>query len=205
MKLTELETLLNVTFPKAFHKIYETGAMKWLELASAELKERRQEYINDSKAFLMLYANCEPYLFEEIPQAIEKLKEWISWQENDCKVKLSQNVTLIPFGHNGGGDMYCFLYTGDGEPSVILYYHDEYGDPQIAGHDFDEFMYIQMLEAALNYSEDDDEEEKTDCENFQNHLNYLNDEYRRQIEGKDIDELVDYLDGMIFDTAKIWE
>ena len=201
MKLTELETRLNVTFPKAFHKIYETGAMKWLELTSAELKERRQEYINDSRAFLMLYCGCEPYQFEEIPQAIEDLKELIGWQEKDRKVTLSKDVTLIPFGHSGGGDIYCFLYSDEGEPSVILYYHDEYGEPDIIGHDLDEFLYAQLLESVYNNTEDG--EEPFD-DSFKANLQYLNEEYRQKIADKDADALVDDFYSLVFDKAKIW-
>ncbi len=117
MKLFELEQQLGFVFPKAFHTIYETGAMKWLELSEEEFRNNREACINAPKAFLILYCDCEPYLFDQIPEAIETLKEWISWQERDMKVTLSKEITLIPFGFNGAGDMFCFLYTkSDHEP-----------------------------------------------------------------------------------------
>lgn len=198
MKLSELERQLGFTFPKAFHAIYETGAMKWLEMSEAEIMNNREAYINDPKAFLMLNCGCEPYQFDEIPEAIKTLKEWISWQEQDRKVTLSKEITLIPFGHNGGGDLYCFLYSkNDNEPMVVLYYHDMYGDPEIVGHDFDEFLYIQMLDAIEN-------EEDIDGENFQNQILLLNDTYRKKLINKDADTLLDDYYSIVFNTAKIW-
>ena len=51
MKLFELEIQLGFTFPKAFHTIYETGAMKWLELSEEQIKTDREKYINDIYQF----------------------------------------------------------------------------------------------------------------------------------------------------------
>lgn len=198
MKLFELERQLGLTFPKTFHAIYETGAMKWLEMSKEEIRNNREAYINDPKAFLMLNCGCEPYLFDEIPETIELLKEWIDWQEQDRKVRISKEIELIPFGHNGGGDLYCFLYSkSNDEPMIVLYYHDEYGNPKIVGHDFDEFLYIQMLDAAEN-------EEDIHSENYQNHILYLNDTYRQRIINKDTDTLIDDYYSIGFDVAKIW-
>lgn len=198
MKLSELEKQLGFTFPKAFHTIYETGAMKWLEMSKEEIKNNREAYINDPNAFLMLNCGCEPYLFDEIPEAIQKLKEWIGWQEQDENVTLSEEITLIPFGHNGGGDLYCFLDAkSNPEPMIVLYYHDVYDNPQIIGHDFDEFLYIQMLDAVEN-------EEDINGENYQNQMLFLNDTYRKKIINKDADALLDDYDAIGFETAKIW-
>jgi len=198
MKLNELEQQLGVRFPEKFHAIYKTGAMKWLEMSNDEIKEQRADYINDSSAFLMLNCYCEPFLFEEIPDAIEELHEWIGWQERDRKIMLNPNITLIPFGHSGGGDQYCFLYTPQTvEPIIIQYYHDEYGDPIIEGHDFDAFLYHQMLEAVEN-------EEDVDGENFRAQLQYLDEKYRILIEGKDADALRDDFYDLKTETVKIW-
>ena len=198
MKLNELEQQLGVRFPKRFYEIYQTGAMKWLEMNSEEIKEQWADYINDSSAFLMLNCSCEPFGFDEIPDAVETLNEWIGWQERDRNIKLNPNVTLIPFGHSGGGDYFCFLYTPQTvEPVIIQYYHDEYGDPVIEGHDFDEFLYHQMLEAVEN-------EEEVDGENFRTQLQYLTPQYRSLIEGKDADALRDDFYELKIESVKIW-
>ena len=41
MKLMELEQQLGISFPKKFHEIYETGAMKWLEMNSEQIQKNR--------------------------------------------------------------------------------------------------------------------------------------------------------------------
>ena len=199
MTLEELEKQQEVRFPQAFHRIYDTGAMKWLELSQAELKPRIQEYVNDSKAFLMMNCDCEMYLFEEIQGAAEELAKLASWMEEDKKLRIKSSVRIVPFGHSGGGDIYCLLYTeGCDEPSVILYPHDSYEAPSVEGHDFDEFVYIQMLLAAEN-------EEDVEGENFLENIKYLSDKYRPLAEGKTADELTDVLYSLGAEKADIWE
>lgn len=198
MKLAELEKMLGIMLPIRFHEIYETGAMKWLEMRQEQIQQNRDKYIHDEKALLMLNCGCELFLFEEIPHAIETLKEWIQWQEEDEEVTLAKEITLIPFGHNAGGDLYCFLYSPESEePKVILYLHDEYGNPEIIGHTFDEFLYVQMLEAV-------DDDEDIEGRHFQENINYLNDSYRQLIIGKTSDSLKDDYAELTIDEAEIW-
>lgn len=198
MILETLENKLGVIFPAAFHRIYDAGKMKWLEMTAVELKANRSSDINDTDALLMLNCDCELYLFEEIPAAMETLNEWISWQAQDKHRTLLPDVTLIPFGHSGGGDLYCFLYREDFQaPIIVLYAHDHYASPTIIAYDFDEFIYIQMLDAAVN-------EEELDGAYFQNHLNLLPERYRQQIEGKDYDELEGALLSLENQKINIW-
>ena len=94
--------------------------------------------------------------------------------------------------------MYCFLYSNKtDEPLIVLYYHDEYGNPEIAGHNFDEFIYIQLLKAVEN-------EEDIGDEYFQNQIMYLNDTYRQLVTGKDTDTLLDDLYLLKVEEANIW-
>ena len=197
MTLNELETRQEVRFPQAFHRIYDSGAMKWLELTRSELKARIKEYVSDRAAFLMLDCDCEMYLFEEVQTAAEELAQLSQWQE-DKKLRIKDGLRIVPFGHSGGGDIYCLLYTPDNaEPMVIRYFHDSYEAPQIMGRDFDEFVYIQLLLAAEN--EQDVEEEY-----FRNNTAYLSEKYRPMVEGKSADELTDALYAMVFSPADIF-
>ena len=199
MTLNELETRQEVRFPQAFHRIYDSGAMKWLELTRSELKARIEEYVSDTAAFLMLDCDCEMYLFEEIQSAAEELAQLSRWQEEDKKLRIRDGLRIVPFGHSGGGDIYCLLYTPENsEPMVIRYFHDSYEAPQIMGRDFDEFLYIQLLLAAEN-------EQDVEDEHFRSNTGYLNDKYRPMVEGKSADELTDALYAMVFAPADIFE
>ena len=199
MTLNELETRQEVRFPQAFHRIYDSGAMKWLELTRSELKARIKEYVSDRAAFLMLDCDCEMYLFEEVQSAAEELAQLSRWQEEDKKLKIRDGLRIVPFGHSGGGDIYCLLYTPENsEPMVIRYFHDSYEAPQIMGRDFDEFLYIQLLLAAEN-------EQDVEEENFRNNTAYLSEKYRPMVEGKSADELTDALYAMVFSPADIFE
>ena len=198
MTLGELERQQEVRFPQAFHRIYNSGAMKWLELSRAELKARIKEYVSDTAAFLMLDCDCEMYLFEAVQSAAEELAQLSQWQEEDKKLRIKDGLRIVPFGHSGGGDIYCLLYTPENaEPMVIRYFHDSYEAPQIMGRDFDEFVYIQLLLAAEN-------EQDVEEENFRNNAAYLSEKYRPMVEGKSADELTDALYAMVFSTADIF-
>ena len=197
MTLGELERQQEVRFPQAFYRIYNSGAMKWLELSRAELKARIKEYVSDTTAFLML--DCEMYLFEEVQSAAEELAQLSQWQEEDKKLRIKDGLRIVPFGHSGGGDIYCLLYTPENaEPMVIRCFHDSYEAPQIMGRDFDEFVYIQLLLAAEN-------EQDVEDEYFRNNTAYLSEKYRPMVEGKSADELTDALDAMVFSPADIFE
>ena len=199
MTLNELETRQEVRFPQAFHRICDSGAMKWLELTRSELKARIKEYVSDTAAFLMLDCDCEMYLFEEIQSAAEELAQLSRWQEEDKKLRIRDGLRIVPFGHIGGGDIYCLLYTPENsEPMVIRYFHDSYEAPQIMGRDFDEFLYIQLLLAAEN-------EQDVEDEHFRSNAGYLNDMYLPMVEGKSADELTDALYAMVFAPADIYE
>ena len=199
MTLNELETRQEVRFPQAFHRIYDSGAMKWLELSRAELKASIKEYVSDTTAFLMLDCDCEMYLFEEVQSAAEELAQLSQWQEEDKKLRIKDGLRIVPFGHSGGGDIYCLLYTPENaEPMVIRYFHDSYEAPQIMGRDFDEFLYIQLLLAAEN-------EQDVEDENFRNNAAYLSEKYRPMVEGKSADELTYALYAMVFSPADIFE
>lgn len=185
MKLSEVEKQFEVTFPKRFHEIYDTGAMEYLELSNDEFQKVRSKYTNDSKAFLMMNGDCEPLFFEEIPERSEELKEWLSWREEDRKETLRGGIKLVPFAQTGGGDLYLLVYDGSEEPKIVLYYHDYYEVPLLCGRDFDEFLYYAMLD-ALQWDEDMMNGDTWHC-----HLNYLSDEYRAKITGKSVDEPLD--------------
>ncbi len=199
MTLCELERQQEIRFPQAFHRIYGTGAMKWLELSRAELKARIKEYVSDTTAFLMLDCDCEMYLFEEVQSAAEELAQLSQWQVEDKKLRIKDGLRIVPFGHSGGGDIYCLLYTPENaEPMVIRYFHDSYEAPQIMGRDFDEFVYIQLILAAEN-------EQDVEDEYFRNNTAYLSEKYRDLTEGKSADELTDALSEINFAPADIFE
>lgn len=209
MKLSELENRLNLKFPQKWHKIYNTGAMEWLELdkdsyTKDEFRVVMKKYINNPTQFFMMECDCEPLAFEKIADKQNDLNEWISWKCEDEKVRLKEGVNLMPFAQTGGGDLFCFLFENDIENAKIaLYYHDYYETPDIYAESFDEFLYRALLEAA-SYA-DKENDEFIDSEYFNNHLEYLTDKYKILVEGKELSELADDYQDLILKKADIWE
>lgn len=184
MKLSEVEELLGVTFPKKFREIYETGAMEWLELSNAEFRENRDKYINNPKAFMMMNGEFEPLSFAEIPERAKELAERLKWRAEDEGETVRGGITLVPIAQTGGGDMHLLVFEGGIEPKVVMYYADCYDEPLLLGRSFDECLYYAMLE-ALQWDED------MNGAAWQAHLEYLSDEYRTKIAGKSAEELAE--------------
>lgn len=183
MKLSDIEKQFKITFPNSFHRIYDTGAMEWLELPPAEFRKIREKYDNNPKSFMMMNGEVEPLFFEEIPERAEELAKWLSWRAEDTDETLREGTKLVPFAQTGAGDLYLFIYEGKAEPKIALYYHDDYESPLPCFKDFDGLMYYALLDALQC---DEDINGKT----WQSHLDYLTDEYRAKITGKSKEELL---------------
>lgn len=204
MTLAELEKSLDVKFPKKFHEIYDTGAMEWIEVGNEKFNENKDFYLNDPKAFLMLYCDAEPVFFEDIPEYLRGLNEVLEWIEEEHNRKIDEKFRLIPFAMNGGGDFYCFLYEkGMDEPKIVMVAHDTCDLPDVIGKDFDEFLYIMMM-SCVAYAVDDDDFSELEGEQWENNLSYLLPEYRKKIEESTPERLADFYWSINFDEAKIF-
>lgn len=197
MKLSELENKLCIKVPEKMRKIYETGAMEWLETTYEEFMADRDRFINDPKAFLMLDCDCELLRFEQWEERLIEIDEWINWKaESEIGFALKEGIRLIPFAFMGTGDNYCLMYDGNNEPQVVLCYHDSPDDPDIIGKDFDMFLYVTMLNAA-SWDED------IEGEHWNEHLNYLSEEYRNKLIGRNVDDITNEFENMIYPKAKL--
>lgn len=205
MKLSELESKFGVKFPKKWLKIYDTGAMEWLEIGGEKFRESPERYLSDPKAFLMLNCDCEPLPFDEIPERIDEIQEWISWRTKHDGAVLKEGLTLIPFAMTGRGDLHCFLYeeNTNSEPKIILYTHDCFEDRYLKWNDLEQLLYECMLEAA-----DPDYGGDPEDETWQTHLNYLTEEDRAKLIGRTAEDLYDEFLGLPEDPENfenIWE
>ena len=179
MRFTELEKKHGFAFPESFRRIERTGVMEWAECGADEFNRRRQEFYCDPKSFMMIEADCELIMAEDHDHYVGFLDHFSSMSEEYGGLIFNRRYRFVPFGITGGGDIFCFAYDGDSEPFVIKIYHDE-DDYQYCGKDFDEFLYVMMLEAAAYSLGYDHEDYRT--EEWLKHLDYLADEYRALLE-----------------------
>ena len=198
MRLSEIEEYFNVEFPEKFQQIYASGAMDWMECDIAEFNENKEKYISDPASFLMMDSDCEPLFFSEVMESYDRLRQWITWKEDDEKVRLKDDIKLVPFAQNGAGDLYCFLYEDDNEPKVIIYAHDDDDTPGIAADSFDEFLYLVMLSAAA-FDED------IEGDSWKAHFGFLSNEYADKISNRTVADLTDEYDSICFKPADVWE
>lgn len=178
MLYTDIEKKYGFKFPAKFHRILETGALEWAENGVENFRSNMKKYVDDPAAFMMINADCELIftdVFEEYMQNIEEIKKLGEEYQN---LTLNPQYRFIPFAYTGSGDIFCFVYVEDNEPFVILLFHDIF-EYEFYGKDFDEFMYMMMLNAA-SCSLHDGEDYKT--ETWIKHLDYLSDKYRNMLE-----------------------
>jgi len=202
MKLSELEAELKIRFPEKWHQIYHSGTSDWLELTAGQFQTDRIAVMSNPKSFLMMNG-CEPLLFEKIPERLQELQvHWISAWKKYRNLVLKPNLRLIPFAQTAGGDNYCFLYRdGIPEPEIVICWHDE-PEPQMFGRNFDEFLYLNLLDDA-QIAEDIDGYFQSEVWNEQK--NYLNPEFRKKLDSIPEEDLPFAIQDCIFPHADIWE
>ncbi|MBR1735574.1 MAG: SMI1/KNR4 family protein [Firmicutes bacterium] len=178
MTYNDIEKKFCVKFPKKFHEICESGAMEWAECGKDVFDERKNEFINDPSAFMMINADCEPIMTDDYEEYLNWFDEIKKLGEEYENVTLDTKYNYVPFAFTAGGDIYCFVYENDNEPFIIRLFHDE-ADYEYYGKDFDEFLYAAMLDAAAS-SLYDEEEYKN--QTWIKHLDYISEEYRVLLE-----------------------
>ncbi len=176
--------------------------MEWLEAGVGVFRKNRDKYLNDPKAFLMLSCDCEPLMFDEIPERIEEVGEWISWRTEHDGAALKKGVALVPFAMRGNGDLFCFICQGDlmDEPKIMLYCHDCYEDEYLMWTSFDELLYECMLQTA-----DPDFGDDITDEHWQMHLDYLTEEYRTRLVGRSREDMYNEYLNLPEIMESIWE
>lgn len=178
MTLLDIEKQYGFEFPAKFHEIRNTGSMEWLECGYDFFHSHSEKFINDPHAFMMINADCEPISTDVYANYMAGLEELKRDGEEYEKVTLNPKYRFIPFAFTGGGDYYCFVYEGEREPFVIRLYHDEF-DYQFYGKDFDEFLYVTMLDAAYSMLW---EGQDYRSETWIAHLDYLSEQYKELLE-----------------------
>ena len=198
MLLSELESELKMQFPEKFHKIYDSGAMKWLELSESELHQNLDDYLQDSGAFLNLNG-LEPLLFDQSPERISHMEQWFfGYLEKEHDFIRRKDIKLIPFAQISCVDVYCFLYEENlKEPKIVLWWHDE-DMPVLIANDFDEFLYNIMICSAYN-------EEDIHGENWNTHYKFLSEAYQKKIDSIPEEDLPYEEENNMHSAVNIWE
>lgn len=184
MELLELEKVLDVKFPKLFHKIYQSGMMDYLA------KDFEQWKMEDPRCFFgNCTGDCEFYLFDELEQECQELYEWFAFHIEVRKEhkQVNPNYRMIPFAHYASADRYCFWYeAGQEEPKIIVYGHDT-GDVELWAESFEEFIFIQFV---IDIAEG---EEELDSAYTRAHVQWLSDAHKKLLQEKPAKEILESL------------
>lgn len=191
--LEELESMLDVKFPRTFHDIYNSGAMEWLKHSYDWLNENRETVERNIEAFFYrVGGDCEPVVFPEIQETIRYFEEMLAYDEDYKlgKVKINPKYRFIPFAQMGSGDLYCLWYEeSKKEPRIAVYGHDT-GDMTLWANDFDEFLVIQLGTSVVDWGEDINDD------SIQAHIRFLKDEHKEIFKCGDVDRIKSVIESM---------
>jgi hypothetical protein len=96
--LDELESMLDVRFPRTFHEIYSSGAMEWLKHSYDWLNKNREIVETNAESFFYRGGgDCEPVVFPEIQETINYFEEMLEYDEDYKlgKVKINPKYRLF--------------------------------------------------------------------------------------------------------------
>lgn len=184
MVLNEVEKILAVQFPKLFNQINQSGMTEHLN-HSVKNRSNKVGFFEEGMS------DCLLINFDDIQAAYKDLYEDLSslpeiYPEYKC---LDPKYKLVPFARSIGGDKYCFLYEeGKDEPNIVIFGHDT-GEVDLWANDFEEFIYFQIVSELA----DGINGETIDSDYMQAHIQLLNDEHKKTLKEKPIDELFDSL------------
>ena len=186
MKMEEIEKSEGIKFPDLFRKIYESGAMTWMTESDSWIDEHREELENSHGTFMWgVEVDWEPLLFDEIEEEQDYMMSRIKGNSTHIRSlskfeepNMKFGLSLIPFAHTEGGDIYAFAYKDKEFEEIVLYRNDE-NDIISYGSDFEKFLTWQMCFAVVV------EEQEID-EDILAHAEYLNDEHKVMFENKDM-------------------
>lgn len=178
MELNELEQNLDVEYPQKWKDIYKSGVMEWLKHDHEWLIKNRDEVnSNPSAFFYSLEGDCEPIQFLYVNEKIKILKEVLFkvLQHGNSQKYLNPHYKIIPFAQMGSGDLFCFLFDDQEEQPLVAVFRYDTGTVDSWAKDFDEFLYLQLVSAVMDWDED------MDSVAWQAHFNFLADEYKKKI------------------------
>ncbi len=180
--LEQVEENLKIKFPELFHKIYDKGVMDYLKHSDEWIENNKESLKNSSEAFFYnITAEYEPLPFCDINDEIEYFEDLLNYDDDYSNglCKINPTYRFIPFGSEGGGDIFCFMFTeGKVEVPIVVYEHDT-GNMKIYAKDYEEFIFLQLALAALEW------DQPIDLKSFELHLQYISEEHRRMFVNKD--------------------
>ena len=180
--LEQVEENLKIKFPELFHKIYDKGVMDYLKHSDEWIENNKESLKNSPEAFFYnITAEYEPLPFCDINDEIEYFEDLLNYDDDYSNglCKINPTYRFIPFGSEGGGDIFCFMFTeGKVEVPIVVYEHDT-GNMKIYAKDYEEFIFLQLALAALEW------DQPIDLKSFELHLQYISEEHRRMFVNKD--------------------
>lgn len=180
--LEQVEDNLKIKFPKLFHKIYEKGAMDYLKHSDEWIEKNKEILKNTPEAFFYnITAEYEPLPFCNIKEEIEYFEDLLNYDDDYSSglYKINPTYRFIPFGSEGGGDIFCFMFTEGKEEIPIVVYEHDIGSMKMYARDYEEFIFLQLALAALEW------DQPIDLNSFEFHLQYISEEHRKLFIDKD--------------------
>lgn len=140
--LEEIEEKFSFKYPDLYKNLYRDGMLNWGK-QGPNWYEEFYPILRKNPPLLLFAGDFELLNQEDIEKSIEKLSK-----------RTTKNHKAIPFGKNGAGEFYAFLYTSPKTIESVCLINREDSLINLA-QNFEDFIFREILGAAVQINPDD--------------------------------------------------
>lgn len=141
--LSEIEAKFEFHYPDVYKRLFEDGMLDWGETGSDWYKNTYPK-IRQRPPFLVFASDFKLIPLTEIENTFKKIKI------------IDELYSLaIPFGKNGAGDIFCFLYDKEKQLNCICKFNKRTDISIKLNTNLEDFIFSQLLNSAICVNPDD--------------------------------------------------
>lgn len=167
-----IENTYAIKLPLLYQKLASDGMLAYADAFGSDWYKNLYPTIKNQPPFLLFAQNFELMSLRDVYEELREMQSYTHWLPD---------FKMIPFAGDGSGDRYAFYDDGINEYAIIHWWHDG-GHCDIKAKNLQDFMFIKMLDCALEMTDDYDLAADSDAKiNLNNwlktHLKYLSPKY----------------------------
>jgi hypothetical protein len=141
-----IENTFDLKLPLLYKKLENDGMLEYANAFSSDWYAHVYPTLKNQPPFLMFAQNFELLSLHDVYEALREMPSNTHWLPD---------FNMIPFAGDGSGDRYAFYNDGENEHAIIYWWHDS-DHCDILAKNLQDFIFIKMLDCALEMTDDYD-------------------------------------------------
>lgn len=170
-----IETNFRLKLPLIYKQLENDGMLQYADFFGSDWYKKVFPTLKNQPPFLLFAQNFELLSLHDVFDEMRDMREMTTeYPYNNWRTDFS----MIPFAGDGSGDRYAFYDDGNGNEHAIIHWWHDSDHCDVKAKNLQDFIFIKMLDLALEIeSEYDlaaDGDAKNNCNNLLNtHEKYL--------------------------------